>query len=480
MDAEGRITGYDRGHIISLSSALTKARVAGETIHMDEDDLNPFILYTDSSEHAHIIYLLDAVTAFNHILALKGYQPRGAALWYLGSEDPSIWSFFTEKQLAQPMEQHKLTYVDFRRITNLDGDPSADELVQIASTNSPGQRLIRNDNDGLIIDEQYQPYPLTNTIRQFTIQSKKIALTFDDGPDQIYTPQILSILRQKHVPATFFIVGKQTVAYPEIVRACWKNGNELGNHSFSHPSIAQISSWRLQGELTSTDRIIESITGRGNLLFRPPYGEGTDSNHLTVQNIQLVARLQQRGYLIVGMNIDPQDYLQPSPDIIVRRIERSIDNNHIILLHDSGGNRINTVKALPMIIEHLQQKGYQFVTVSELLGPQWKSTIFPPLPRQEREIAGFDRFIFELWYSLGVLFRFAIIVSILFGVIRLFIMVPLILHHRKQIDNIPTPSETSFPVTVVIPACNEQAVICRTVQSVLDSKYNHLKIIVCR
>ncbi len=190
---------------------------------------------------------------------------------------------------------------------------------------------------------------------------KKIALTFDDGPDAVYTPAVLDILKKYQVPATFFLIGKNVSRYPEITSRIVSEGHTVGNHSWSHPDFRELSfSEILEQEILPTYRIIKKIAGQEHLLLRPPYGAIAD------ETIEL---LGQEDWKIINWSLDTFDWYENynEPQTILDRVLDNIHPEAIILMHSGGGNRDNTLKALPLIIEALQAKGYSFTTVNKLL-----------------------------------------------------------------------------------------------------------------
>jgi len=487
IDAKGNCTPAGKGQKMLMGAALSLAKEAGSKIVMDEDDLNPYFTYADDSGQDHLVYLLDATTLYNQLTALRDYHTLGAALWYMGSEDPTIWSFFNKEKLVSKYNPALLRLVDFKNSYNLDSISDGNELMKVAALPTPGERNLTLDSDGLIIKEDYLKFPLPYILRQFGPSGKVIALTFDDGPDPKYTPQILTVLRHYKVHGTFFMVGENATQHPGIVKELWDDGNEIGNHTFTHPHISLISSLRLEFELNATERILESITGHRTLLFRPPFGEMPDISGITVLHTPQILQLQQDGYITVGMNIDPKDYESPSTDEILDRIDQQLKNNHIILLHDGGGNRENTVKALPSIITHLREEGYEFLTVSELIdhyhgaGKQnrkARADLFPFATKKELEAAGFDRFVFTSIFLLSYTVTFIFLLAIFLGVFRILLFTFLAVKQRRRLTRLPSVASYHPSVTVIIPAYNEGAVVCNTVQSVLESDYPELSILV--
>ncbi|WP_332649612.1 polysaccharide deacetylase family protein [Lysinibacillus sp. 54212] len=189
-------------------------------------------------------------------------------------------------------------------------------------------------------------------------KDKFIALTFDDGPHPIYTIDILEELAKYDAKATFFIVGKHAEKNPQIVYRMYEEGHELANHTYAHPLKAPVP--RLIKEIRQTNEIIFSITGYSPTLFRPVEGQYTDP---------LIKEVVKDGYKVVmwSWHIDTLDWKNPGVKSIVNTVLKRIGPGNVILFHDGGGNREQTVKALKEILPSLQNEGYQFLTVSELL-----------------------------------------------------------------------------------------------------------------
>lgn len=188
-------------------------------------------------------------------------------------------------------------------------------------------------------------------------QTKVAALTFDDGPSP-YTPQILKILNEYHIRATFFVLGENAKKYPDLIRQIHADGHIIGNHTWNHSNLTRLSSAQIKEELQSTNQLIESLTGAAPHLFRPPYGSVSDSVRQTVQHAGMTSFL---------WNVDPADWNLKLTKPITARVSSELRDHSVILLHDGGGPRDQTVASLPVIIEQLQKQGYEFVTVPEYL-----------------------------------------------------------------------------------------------------------------
>lgn len=184
---------------------------------------------------------------------------------------------------------------------------------------------------------------------------KSIALTFDDGPHAAYTPQILQILKQEGVKATFFLVGEMAEKYPALVRAEVADGHSVGNHTYHHLSLVKVPTENVAVEIKACGEVLRSITGKAPHLFRPP---GGDCDQWVLESAQAL------GYTSVFWTDDPGDYASPGADVIEQRLLRSVDNGGIILLHD--GIR-QTIEILPRLLQTLKARGYDFVTVDEML-----------------------------------------------------------------------------------------------------------------
>lgn len=195
-----------------------------------------------------------------------------------------------------------------------------------------------------------------NTIKKVRINSPKAAITFDDGPHPDTTLQILAILKEKNVKATFFILGKNAESYPELVQRIHHDGHEIGNHMYSHQRMTRLSQEGLKAELHRTAAIVSNITGENTTLIRPP-----DNSY----NAEIVNLTQQMGYDFILWSVDTRDWTNASVSSILREINKTKPGD-IILFHD-GVAPSHTLEALPKAIDLLQSKNMQLVTVGELL-----------------------------------------------------------------------------------------------------------------
>ena len=261
-----------------------------------------------------------------------------------------------------------------------------------------------------------------------------------------------------------------------LIRREYDEGHEIGNHTYTHPRWNEISRTQIDVELNVTERLLNSTLGVKTLLFRPPYG--IDHQPETADEVAQLPIAQSMGYLIVGARIDPHDWgepggIPPAPaSVIVQRVLEQARSNggNIVLLHDGGGDRTQTVLALPQIIDGLRAAGFQIVPVSELVG-QTRAQLMPPLTFRERLVAHADGLIFTLyeWSRLSVAFIFVLGIGL---VSCRAIIVGLLAIIEKFRPAPPDHPDFQPLVSVLIPAYNEEDVIVYTVNSVLESDYS--------
>jgi len=461
---------------LSVQEALLHAYESEAQVELDPASLNPHYSYSDDSDRVHQVWFLDALTAYNQMRAAERLGVQGTALWRLGSSDSSIWKIWDATRPDDAIRE-KLKDVPPGPDLILEGNG---DIWKIADKPKRGVRSFTYDPaTDLFTKETYESYPLSYEIDQLGAVSKKMAITFDDGPDPQWTPKILDILRVKNVPASFFVIGEEAAKSPGILKRAYAEGHSIGNHTYTHPALDEVSPAQLRWQLNITQRLIESTLGVKSILFRPPFG----IDHLP-EYAEEVAQLpvaQDMGYLIVGQKVDPHDWRQPygkqvPAEEIIDGVMRQADSGNIILFHDGGGDRSQTVKALPVIIDKLRARGFQFVPVPELVN-KTRAEVMVPLTGQEWLEAKADGFIFGIyhWFSLGIGYVFILGIVLVSG--RALFIGILALIEKLRPDRIKAPDPLP-DVTVLIPAYNEEGVIIQTVTSVLASDYRAMHVIV--
>jgi peptidoglycan-N-acetylglucosamine deacetylase len=460
----------------SVQTALLHAYESETQVEFDPSSLNPHYSYSDEQDRVHQVWMLDTVTAYNELRASDRLGVQGTALWRLGSSDSSLWPIW-DVQRPDDATRQKIMDIPPGPDLILEGEG---DIWHIADIPKSGRRSFTYDAaSDLFTDQKYEAYPLSYDIDQIGAAKNKIALSFDDGPDPQWTPKILDVLKEKNVIGTFFVIGNEANRDPGILKREYAEGHVIGNHTFTHPRFDEISRTQIKWELNLTQRLFESTLGIKSMLFRPPYG--IDHQPEYAEEVAQLPLPQEMGYLIVGQRIDPNDWRQrngkqiPAQEI-VDNVLRQASKGNIVLFHDGGGDRSETVTALPQVIDTLRAKGYQIVSVPELIG-KTRAEVMLPLSTEEQFEARADGFIFSLYqwfrFFIGAIFILGIVlVSGRALIIGLLAIIEKLRPERAVLSD-PPPS-----VTVLIPAHNEENVIEQTVTAVLASNLQNLRVIV--
>jgi len=282
--------------------------------------------------------------------------------------------------------------------------------------------------------------------RSYSMPSRTVALTFDDGPDPVWTPKILAILRRYHVPATFFLAGAHVASWPGLVREEVANGDQVGSHSYTHANLAA-SGWREGLELTLTQNALAGAAGVRTRLLRMPFSSKPDE--LFAPDWRAAREAGRDGYLIVLTNLDSKDWARPGVARIVAAAMPHGRRGAIIMFHDSGGDRRQTVAALPEVITRLRARGYRFATVTGGLG----------LPAGDVPATTGQRFVGDVLVltqqaadaAIGLLAILLVIASTLI-VARLFLLVGFAVAHQRRFGRAPP----AVPLAGMRPAAGEQ------------------------
>ena len=467
--------GYDwtegkrRAEEISFCDAMSRASYAGlKSIESGTPGFNPLFSY-EEPEGRHTVCFLDAITFLNQLRAIKDMNLGGIAIQRLGEEDPQIWDVLS---LHDPMEPGKAALERLRKMQTSDcvTNVGQGEIVTVDDARDDGVRNITK-TEGHYATTYTNDFPTYPTVfHQGAGDDHAVTLTFDDGPDPKWTPKILDILKQHNIKAAFFMLGSQAENYPALVQRIVSEGHEIGNHTYTHPDISKISQKQIELELNATQYLLESITGRRTILFRPPYN--ADSNPSRVKELLPLKQVQDDlGYLIVLENIDPEDWACPGATAILDRVKEQRELGNIILLHDAGGNRSQTIEALPEIINYLETRGDRIVPLSELLHIPHDDLMPFANNAQDPYVRMVTGIGFAIWHRVEqTLWAFMIAATGLVVLRGLLVVALAACHHRRSIS---ASSGSGFapPVSVVIAAYNEAKVIQSTIHSVLDTAY---------
>jgi cellulose synthase/poly-beta-1,6-N-acetylglucosamine synthase-like glycosyltransferase/peptidoglycan/xylan/chitin deacetylase (PgdA/CDA1 family)/spore germination protein YaaH len=467
----------DAADAVSVEDAWLSAHESGTMPRFDPVSGNTSFSYTEDGKR-HDVWIADAAALYNQILTLRTAGLDSLALWRLGSEDPSIWQIFGNDNRG-PQSPQNISHVPAGTNVDIEGEG---ELLRVAASPVRGLRAIRTNHNQFIVDESFVQLPLPYVIERTGSRRGLVALTFDDGPDPTWTPRILDILKQYDVPATFFVIGENALTERSLLEREIAEGHEIGNHTYTHPNLGLVSRRETELELNATQRLVQAFTGRSMRLFRAPYFG--DAEPTTADEIVPVEIGQRLGYLSVGLHVDPGDWRRPGVQQIVdRTIEQVTDTDtdrsgNVVLLHDSGGDRAQTVAALPAIITGLRARGYTLVPVSTLAGLS-HTQIMPPLDRRDRLAAQTDLALFTVLGAIVISLRWLFALAITLGIGRAIVLSGLALAQARREGRIVRPPiDASRFVSVLIPAFNEARVIESSVRRVLASEQVRLEVIV--
>ncbi len=470
----------------NFQGVVAAIRDSGAVLHYDRASLNPYIRYTSPDSTDHLVWFLDGTTAYNEMRVARQIGAAGSAVWRLGDEDPSIWhTIASNGALLSPDSLRDVPAGYYPETENVG------EIIRIRARPASGSRTIHADSTtGLVTDEAFVTFPTPFIVRRYGLQGEHphwVALTFDDGPDGAWTAPILDTLASRHAPATFFVIGENADAHPRLLKRIYAEGHEIGNHTYSHPNLGLTNDFRTREEIDLNERLIESLVHRRTALFRPPYFG--DAEPTTNDELIPVAAASDRHYLTVGLHVDSDDWRMPPADSIIRRVldardamldsvavfqKRGSDTSiaaNVILLHDGGGDRHNTVAALGRLIDSLRARGDTLVLVSALAGLS-RDEAMPPPPavstiRSALTRGGFATLGLAEWV-LFWLFTAAVVL----GIARLLLIGALaVLQRAKQHQRRGVPTTFAPAVSVVVPAYNEEKVIGHTIASLLMQEY---------
>jgi len=473
---------------LHVSDVWQRASDADADLNLDYDTLNPHFEYIDEdSNQRHVVWFLDGVTMLNELRAARQLGLQTFALWRLGEEDSSLWNVWDKPSNADSLQALASVQPGHDVDTEGDGD-----IIRITGLPQLGKRTVSVDTDEtdprkkLIIDEHMDVYPRTYTIQQYGYHTNQVALSFDDGPDPKWTPKILDILKQKRVKGTFMLIGAEAAENVGVMQRIYREGHEIGNHTYTHPDISEISQRQLDLEVKLTERLFASKLGIQPLYFRPPYD--IDEEPDTDDQSAPVVQIQNDGYTIIGSKLDTNDWNEnprKTPAEMTQLILAQLEimkakpqfRGSVILLHDGGGDRSATVAALPILIDALRGRGYSIVQVSALMG-KTSAEVMPQLTlwqylRAVPDSIAFSSAAFIAKFIVFIFFVGDILMSARLIIVGIFAIVDRLRKPRRNLSPGYNPR-----VAVLIPAYNEETVIVRTIRSVLNSDYKNLHILV--
>ncbi len=490
LAAYGYDFGKDSVKNVTYQEALMLARGSNATIDFSGETYNLHFSYMGNDESRHEVYFTDAATNFNTMRFASQYGLAGTAIWRLGSEDNRLWDFYASSMTKQALRTYDFHRLEIVKTSAKNVDFIGDERGEILDViSSPTQGKIQFEMDSaacLISEEKYVELPSNYIIKTSGQKdSKKLVLTFDDGPDPKWTPIILDTLKKYNVPASFFMLGSMAENDIPLVKKIYDAGYEIGNHTFTHPNIANVSAKRALLEMDATRLVLECITGHSTILFRPTFN--ADAVPTTMEELAPVYLSRTRNYLMIGENIDPEDWQQSddtmsvkiNADSIFNRVVRYQPQGNIILLHDAGGDRRETVEALGRIIRYYKSKGFEFTTIGYLMGKS-REQLMPPVPKDQGfGIIQTNMFIARAVYYFNSYFFAILIVFLILNLIRVIVIYILaVLDKKKEKKRQYMDITQNAPlVSIIVPAHNEEVNAVSSLTHLIQTTYPNFEVI---
>ncbi|AZQ35126.1 glycosyltransferase [Streptomyces cyaneochromogenes] len=302
------------------------------------------------------------------------------------------------------------------------------------------------------------------------VPDNSVVLTFDDGPDPEWTPKVLDALKRNEAHAVFFITGTMASRYPDLVQRMVDEGHEIGLHTFNHPDLSYQSKKRIDWELSQNQLALAGAVGIRSSLFRPPYS--SKSVNMDNNSWPVTEYIGSRGYITIVNDTDSEDWRKPGVDQIIRNSTPKSGQGAIVLMHDSGGDRQQTVQALDKLIPQLKGKGYEFQNLTEALDA----------PSAHTEVTGLELWKGKAWVFLVdasdnitaiLVVGLAAIGSLVIGRFGLMLLLSAVHARRtRRRDFVWGPNApVTEPASVLVPAYNEAKCIESTVRSLMRSEY---------
>ncbi|WP_326667876.1 glycosyltransferase [Streptomyces canus] len=336
----------------------------------------------------------------------------------------------------------------------------ADHRIQAeASTDKVPEKIL---DGGPVIDTR------SGRATSLKMPDRRLVLTFDDGPDPTWTPKVLDVLKKHHAHAVFFVTGTMASRYPDLVKRIVAEGHEVGLHTFNHPDLSFQSKKRIDWELSQNQLALAGAAGIRTSLFRPPYSSFADA--MDNKSWPVTEYIGTRGYITVVNNTDSEDWRKPGVHEILRNATPKNGKGAIVLMHDSGGDRHQTVQALDRFLPDMQDKDYEFDNLTEALDA----------PTAHTAVAGPELWKGKAWIFLVqasehitdvLVVGLSIIGSLVIGRFVLMLLLSGIHARRVRRKDFRWGEPVTQPVSVLVPAYNEAKCIESTVRSLMASEH---------
>jgi cellulose synthase/poly-beta-1,6-N-acetylglucosamine synthase-like glycosyltransferase/peptidoglycan/xylan/chitin deacetylase (PgdA/CDA1 family) len=447
---------------LSYANAMARVAAADAQVRFVDGLDHSTASFLDDAGRTQTIWFEDLPSMYPVVRALADAKLDNVVIWPLGGEDPGIWALVSDSAGAR---RDVVAPNLFPYVAHLDEGP----FMGYSGTAVPGLRLLSFEDGDPVSDMLRTPSPHRIT-RWGEIPPLTILLTFDDGPDAQYTGEILDVLKETRVPATFFLVGSKVSANADLVQRMADEGHVIGSHSYYHPRLETCSPTRICIEAALVQKTLETAVDRSTKVMRLPYARG--AGPLNSTQVAPIAELSKLGYVLVLGDIIPPDWTEMEPGDIVDFVTETTSNAQgaVLVMHDGGGDRANVVAALPEVISSLRARGFSFIGLPELLDAQ-QDDLIPPVTGER---SWQDRMTFFMLDGLTGLLKISFWIVISIGLLRSLAMLIMAQVRRPHL----TVRGDVYPrVDVLVPAYNEETVVAATIRAILATEYPNVGVI---
>ena len=449
---------------LTYEEALLLASRVGATPALSPLAKNTAFSYVDEQKNAHVVWMLDAVTAWNEWQDIRQANVLGVGLWRLGSEDPNIWTFLGNARSSSTA----LTTVP--ALSGEHSDPHA-EIFHLASNPTPGKITFTRSADGMITNAAYTTMPTGYVLtRVGTVPPARSVVFAIYGLNQTWTPPLLDLLQANQLHAIFFVSETEARQNPGLLQEVARRGFQIGNLGYDQTNLTTLTPGQLRGHINSTQRYIESAMGHHSLLFSAPAPT-------TASQANVLKTAQEMGYLIISPNVHPLINAQTSPTASVQDIlaQLALPEHHIIAFNEQGDGSI--VQVLKPLIPALRTNGNSPLRFEQVIGVT-AAALEPTYGFGETLIVGATSFMGQLKTHVWPVITWLFLITLGFTIIRILFMVVFALRstHHKRKGTYHHPEDIT--PSILIPAYNEAETIGKTLRSVQASTHQLYEVLV--
>lgn len=437
---------------------------------MDPVSRNMLFGYRDEKGKNHIVWFLDGIALYNQWTVAAQANVAGVGVWRLGSEDPNIWSYLGNKTAPQTKE---LGVLPMLRTVNFSGDP---EVYRFQQTPQTGHADIILDAKGAISRATYTRLPSGYLMERAgqAITGKNVVLTFNDSPNQEWTPQIIALLQKYHAPAVFFIRGDIAEHNIPVLKSLAEQKYVVGNQGYGELTSATINPDSVKTDANTTQRIIENTYKRHTSLFRIPYSETIVPNSL--EQMDMVKQIADLGYVFVRPTVytylNPQKSSETLASEIIAQLEKG--RYHIVTFDNSATSGPQLLATLNVLLPELQKNGYAITGLPEATHIAY-ADMMPAYNRADSVLASATGIVGSVRTGIWPFIFWVFLFTTVFSFVRLVFMIIFV---SRSLVHGHTYQATRRKASILIPAYNEEKTIAKTLASIQESTHRYYEVLV--